>query len=59
MFLAWFPGAPTRLGTQAIAALLDDRLREAIGFPSPPHRMAACSIGGRSLISVTGDQGVL
>jgi hypothetical protein len=37
MFLAWFPGLPKRLGAHAIAALMDDRLREAIGFPRPPH----------------------
>jgi hypothetical protein len=36
MFLAWFPGTPNRLGAHAIAALMDDRLREAIGFPRPP-----------------------
>jgi hypothetical protein len=37
MFLAWFPGVPRRFGTLAIAALMDERLREAIGFP-PPSR---------------------
>lgn len=37
MFLAWFPGLPKRLGAHAIAALMDDRLREAIGFPRPPR----------------------
>jgi hypothetical protein len=37
MFLAWFPGLPKRLGAHAISALMDDRLREAIGFPHPPH----------------------
>ena len=36
MFLAWFPGVPRPLGAHAIAALMDDRLREAIGFPRPP-----------------------
>ncbi len=39
MFLAWFPGVPKRLGAHAIAALMDDRLREAIGFPRPPRAM--------------------
>jgi hypothetical protein len=40
MFLAWFPGLPKRLGAYAIAALMDDRLREAIGFPRPPEAFA-------------------
>jgi hypothetical protein len=40
MFLAWFPGSPKRLGAHAIAALMDDRLREAIGFPRPPKPIA-------------------
>jgi hypothetical protein len=40
MFLAWFPGLPKRLGAHAIAALMDDRLREAIGFPRPPEALA-------------------
>ena len=39
MFLAWFPGVPTRLGAHAMAALMDDRLREAIGFSRPPRAM--------------------
>jgi len=37
MFLAWFPGLPKRLGAHAITALMDDRLREALGFPRPPR----------------------
>src|ERR1043166_2321990 len=37
MFLAWFPGAPKKIGAHAIAALMDDRLRDAIGFPRPPQ----------------------
>src|SRR5437870_8067708 len=40
MFLAWFPVLPKRLGAHAIAALMDDRLREAIGFPPPPRALA-------------------
>jgi hypothetical protein len=40
MFLAWFPGSPKRLGAHAIAALMDDRLREAIGFQRPPRPIA-------------------
>jgi ER-bound oxygenase mpaB/B'/Rubber oxygenase, catalytic domain len=40
MFLAWFPGLPKRLGAHVIAALMDDRLREAIGFPQPPRAIA-------------------
>jgi hypothetical protein len=35
MFVSWFPGVPKRAGTAAIAALMDDRLREAVGFPRP------------------------
>ena len=35
MFLAWFPGLPRRLGTQAIYALMDDRLLDAFDFPRP------------------------
>jgi hypothetical protein len=37
MFIAWFPGLPRRLGGHAISALMDDQLREAIGFPRPPR----------------------
>jgi hypothetical protein len=51
MFLAWFPGVPTRLGTLAISAVMDERLREAIGFPDPPRwlmRAAEASLGLRS-----------
>jgi hypothetical protein len=40
MFLSWFPAVPKRLGSQAIAALIDDRLREALGFPRPPRSIA-------------------
>ncbi len=40
MFLAWFPGLPKRAGSHAIAALMDDRLRQAIGFPRPPRAVA-------------------
>jgi hypothetical protein len=36
MFLAWFPGLPRRLGAPAIHALMDERVLEAFGFPSPP-----------------------
>ena len=36
MFLAWFPGLPSRFGAQAIYALMDDRLLDAFGFPRPP-----------------------
>jgi ER-bound oxygenase mpaB/B'/Rubber oxygenase, catalytic domain len=39
MFLAWFPGVPRRLGSHAIAALMDERLREALGFPRPPRAL--------------------
>jgi hypothetical protein len=39
MFLAWFPGLPKRVGAHAIAALMDDRLREALGFPRPPRAL--------------------
>jgi hypothetical protein len=35
MFLAWFPGVPKRFGTLAMAAVMDERLRRAIGFPRP------------------------
>ena len=48
MFLAWFPGMPKRLGAQAIAALMDDRLREAIGFPRPPRAIVRAVEGGCS-----------
>src|SRR5437870_10261063 len=40
MFLAWFPGAPKKIGAHAIAALMDERLRDAIGFPQPPRPIA-------------------
>jgi ER-bound oxygenase mpaB/B'/Rubber oxygenase, catalytic domain len=46
MFLSWFPGVPKRLGSQAIAALMDDRLREALGFPRPPRSIARAVEGG-------------
>jgi len=45
MFLAWFPGLPKRLGSHAIASLMDDRLREAIGFPDPPRAMKRAVAG--------------
>jgi len=51
MFLAWFPGLPKRLGAQAIAALMDDRLREAIGFPRPSRPIAGAverALGARA-----------
>jgi len=35
MFLGWFPGLPTRFGSQAIYALMDERLLDAFGFPHP------------------------
>ena len=35
----WFPGVPKKIGGYAIAALMDERLREAIGFPRPPHAL--------------------
>ena len=37
MFLAWFPGLTRRFGSQAIYALMDDRLLDAFGFPHPPR----------------------
>jgi hypothetical protein len=46
MFLSWFPGTPKRLGAHAIAALMDDRLREAIGFPRPPRAIAQAVVQG-------------
>jgi hypothetical protein len=49
MFLAWFPGLPRRLGAPAIAALMDDRLREAIGFPRPPRAMVRAVEGALRL----------
>jgi hypothetical protein len=39
MFLAWFPGVPKRFGTLAIAAVMDERLRDAIGFPRPSRAL--------------------
>jgi hypothetical protein len=39
MFLAWFPGVPKRFGTLAIASVMDERLREAIGFPRPSRAL--------------------
>jgi hypothetical protein len=41
MFLAWFPGLPSRFGAQAIYALMDDRLLDAFGFPRPPAALRA------------------
>ena len=52
MFLAWFPGVPKRLGAHAIAALMDEPLREALGFPAPPRPLArtvALALRGRGL----------
>ena len=52
MFLAWFPGVPKRLGAYAIAALMDEPLREALGFPAPPRPLArtvALALRGRGL----------
>ncbi len=45
MFLAWFPGLPKRLGAYAIAALMDERLRETIGF-QPAPRMVVRAVDG-------------
>jgi hypothetical protein len=36
MFLGWFPGLPKRFGSQAIYALMDERLLDSFGFPHPP-----------------------
>jgi ER-bound oxygenase mpaB/B'/Rubber oxygenase, catalytic domain len=41
MFLAWFPALPNRFGSQAIYALMDDRLLAAFGFPRPPRAVRA------------------
>jgi hypothetical protein len=41
MFLAWFPGLPTRLGTLGIAAVMDERLRSSLGFPRPRRALVA------------------
>jgi hypothetical protein len=35
MFLSWFPGLPRTVGRRALHAVLDDPLREALGFPRP------------------------
>jgi hypothetical protein len=51
MFLAWFPGLPKRFGAHAMAALMDERLREAIGFPRPPRsieRAVEGALGARA-----------
>ena len=45
MFLSWFPGAPTRLGAHVIASLLDEPLREAVGFPQPPRLVRGAVVG--------------
>ncbi len=34
-----------QLGSHAIAALMDDRLREAIGFPDPPRAIKRAVTG--------------
>jgi len=39
MFVAWFPGVPKSVGGYAISALMDERLRGAIGFPRPPRTL--------------------
>jgi len=39
LFLSWFPGLPRRFGSQAIYALMDERLLDAFGFPHPPHAL--------------------
>ena len=41
MFLAWFPGVPKRFSSQAIYALMDERLLDAFGFPHPPRALRA------------------
>jgi hypothetical protein len=51
MFLAWFPGVPTRFGTLAISAVMDERLREAIGFPRPPRWLVRAVEGSLRLRS--------
>ncbi len=39
LFLSWFPGLPRRFGSQAIYALMDERLLDAFGFPHPPQAL--------------------
>jgi len=53
MFLAWFPGLPKRFGTLAIAAVMDEGLRRAIGFPRPSGalvRAVESSLRGRAVV---------
>ena len=45
MFLAWFPGVPNRVGAAAISSLMDDRLRDAIGFPRPSRAVVGAVEG--------------
>ena len=46
MLLAWFPGVPKRVGSHGIAALMDERLRRALGFPDPPRALVRAVEGG-------------
>jgi len=46
MFLSWFSGVPKRLASHAIAALMDERLRGALGFPRPPRPVVRAVEGG-------------
>jgi hypothetical protein len=49
MFLHWFPGLPSRLGEPVLAAVLDEPLREAIGFPRPPRSLERTVTGALRL----------
>ena len=39
MFVAWFPGVPKSVGAYGISALMDEPLRDALGFPRPPRAL--------------------
>jgi mpaB/rubber oxygenase-like protein len=52
MFVSWFPGVPKTVGGYGIAAIMDEPLREALGFPRPPRalvRAADAALKARAL----------
>jgi hypothetical protein len=46
LFLGWFPFVPHRLGAQAIYALVDPMLAQAVGFPRPRANVVRAVEGG-------------
>lgn len=46
LFVSWFPWLPSSLVRAAVSALLDERMREAFGFESPPAWLSVAVTSG-------------